>query len=140
MKIVGTTAMVTGGASGLGLATANRLVAAGGNDVIIDLERSAGATVTAKLGPAAAFSAGDVTDAEAVIAALDRAVGLTSPLRTLINCAGIGTPAKVVGRNGPLPLDRFRNIIEVNLIGTFNVIRLAAERILAQSWTARSVA
>ncbi len=127
-----TTALVTGGASGLGLATAELLVASGGAVVIFDLPESAGAAVAERLGERAIFAPGDVTDPEDVTAALDLGAQTGKPLRILVNCAGIAPPAKVVGKNGPFPLDLFRKIVEVNLIGTFNVIRLAAQRMLAE--------
>ncbi len=132
MDVSRTTALITGGASGLGLATAERLTGAGASLVIVDLPTSAGAQVATRLGKGARFAAGDVTDPEAVTAALDTAAHLGKPLRVVVNCAGIGPASKVVGRNGPFPLDLFRRTIEVNLIGTFNVLRLAAERILAE--------
>jgi NAD(P)-dependent dehydrogenase (short-subunit alcohol dehydrogenase family) len=134
MDVSRATALVTGGASGLGLATAERLIATGGSVVILDLPQSAGAEVADRLGTDATFAAADVTDPEAVAAAI--AVGgrlgasRGKPLRVIVNCAGIGPPAKVVGRRGPFPLDAFRRTIEVNLIGTFNVIRLAAQHLL----------
>jgi NAD(P)-dependent dehydrogenase (short-subunit alcohol dehydrogenase family) len=131
MRIAGTTALVTGGASGLGRATVEMLTAAGADVVIIDLPGSAGATVAAELGASVRFAPADVTDPDAVTAALDTAATTGKPLRIVVNCAGIGPPAKVVGRNGPFPLDQFRRTIEVNLIGTFNVVRLAAERLMA---------
>jgi NAD(P)-dependent dehydrogenase (short-subunit alcohol dehydrogenase family) len=133
MQITGTTAVVTGGASGLGLATAQRLLAAGASVEIIDLPTSAGAAVAEQLGDAAHFTPGDVLDPDAVTAALDSAATTGKPLRIVVNCAGIGPPAKVVGRNGPFPLDLFRKTIEINLIGTFNVIRLSAARLLDQT-------
>ena len=130
MDISRTTAMITGGASGLGLATAEMLTAAGAAVVILDLPQSAGGSVVDRLGDQAYFAPGDVTDPDAVTAALDIAATTGKPLRILVNCAGIGPPAKVVGKNGPFPLELFRKIVEVNLIGTFNVTRLTAERML----------
>jgi NAD(P)-dependent dehydrogenase (short-subunit alcohol dehydrogenase family) len=121
-------ALVTGGASGLGLATATRLVDEGARVVLLDLPGSAGAEVAAKLGDAARFSPGDVTSEEDVSAA----VGVASELGTLriaVNCAGIGDAARTVGKDGPFPLAGFERVVRVNLIGTFNVIRLAAARI-----------
>jgi NAD(P)-dependent dehydrogenase (short-subunit alcohol dehydrogenase family) len=119
-------AFVTGGASGLGLASVQALAAQGARVVIVDLPSSDGKAVAESLG--AAFVPADVTSEDAVLTALDAAAELGT-LRVAVNCAGIGTAARVVGRNGPFPLDLFRRTIEVNLIGTFNVIRLAAERI-----------
>ncbi|GIE29453.1 3-hydroxyacyl-CoA dehydrogenase [Actinoplanes italicus] len=121
-------ALVTGGASGLGLATVRALAGAGARVVIVDLPSSDGKDVAESLGDAARFSPADVTSEESVSAALDVADEL-GQLRVVVNCAGIGTAARVAGKNGPFPLDLFRRTIEVNLLGTFNVIRLAAERI-----------
>ncbi len=119
-------ALVTGGASGLGLATARRLAATGAGVVIVDLEQSAGAEVAADLGDDAIFVPADVTDGDAVQAAVDEA-GRLGRLRVAVNCAGIGTPARVLSRDGaPSSLEAYRTVIEVNLVGTFNVIRLAA--------------
>jgi NAD(P)-dependent dehydrogenase (short-subunit alcohol dehydrogenase family) len=130
MHIADSVALVTGGASGLGLATARRIVAAGGKVVLLDLPSSAGADVAKELGDGARFSAGDVTAPDEVTAALDVAAELGT-VRIAVNCAGIGPAAKTFGKNGPFPLDMFTKVVTVNLIGTFNVIRLAAERIAA---------
>jgi NAD(P)-dependent dehydrogenase (short-subunit alcohol dehydrogenase family) len=132
MEIQGTAALVTGGASGLGLATVERLAAAGAHVTIVDLPHSQGKEVADRLGDIVAFAPADVTDPAAVGAALSAIARQGRPLRIVVNCAGIGTPAKVVGKNGPFPLDLFRQTIAVNLIGTFNVIRLAAEMILTE--------
>jgi NAD(P)-dependent dehydrogenase (short-subunit alcohol dehydrogenase family) len=123
-------AVVTGGASGLGLATAERLLAEGAHVVLVDLPGSPGAEVAAGLGPRARFAAADVTDEQAVAAALDAAVAL-GPLRVAVTCAGTAPAARVLGRGGPHPLDAFTRAVQVNLVGTFNVLRLAAERIAA---------
>jgi NAD(P)-dependent dehydrogenase (short-subunit alcohol dehydrogenase family) len=128
MNIEGSSAIVTGGASGLGLATAKRLAAAGAHVVIVDLPSSPGADQAAAIG--GAFAPAHVTDEAAVSAALDTAAE-RGPLRVAVNCAGIGTPGRVIGKNGVLPLEQFAKVVNVNLIGTFNVIRLAAERIMA---------
>jgi NAD(P)-dependent dehydrogenase (short-subunit alcohol dehydrogenase family) len=130
MKLSGSSALVTGGASGLGLATARRLAAAGARVVIADLPSSAGEAVAKGLGGQAVFAPADVTDPGQVEAALDLAAD-AGPLRVVVNCAGIGDPGRTVGRDGPLALERFRRVVEINLIGTFNVIRLAAQRIQA---------
>lgn len=127
----GDVALVTGGASGLGLATVRRLVADGAKAVIVDLPSSDGKAVAAELGGNVAFAPADVTDEAQVAAALDAATELGT-LRILVNCAGIGTDVfRVVGKQGLFPYNKFRRTVEVNLIGTFNVIRLAAERMIA---------
>ena len=130
MDINGAAAVVTGGASGLGLATTEKLVEGGAAVVILDLPSSNGAEVAAKLGDRARFVAGDVTDPEGVTAALDAAAEL-GPLRIAVNCAGTGDAIRVLGKKGVYPLEKFARIVQINLIGTFNVIRLAAERIAA---------
>ena len=129
MNIEGNIALVTGGASGLGLATASRLHAGGASVVILDLPGSDGQAVAAAMEPRAAFCPGDVTSPADVDAALDAAGALAGGVpRIVVNCAGIGTAARTVGREGPFPLDVFARTIQINLIGTFNVIRLAAQR------------
>jgi len=126
MRIEGCTAIVTGAASGLGHATATGWIATGGNVVLVDLATSDGAAVAAALGDRAAFAPADVTDPVAVQAAVDLACQQFGRLDVAVNCAGIGTAARVLGREGAHDLDKFRRTIEVNLIGTFNVLRLAA--------------
>jgi NAD(P)-dependent dehydrogenase (short-subunit alcohol dehydrogenase family) len=127
VDIAGNVALITGGASGLGLATARRLLAAGASVVLVDLPSSDGEAIAGKLGDRAAFAPADVTSEADVAAALDVAVG-AGDLRITVNCAGVGTAARVLGRHGPLPLADFGRTVQINLIGTFNVIRLAAER------------
>ena len=128
MEIPDNVALVTGGASGLGLATVKELHANGARIVILDLPSSRGREVAGELGDRAVFSPGDVTSPDSVTAALDAAAGLGT-LRITVNCAGIGNGIRTVSKQGPFPLDAFTKVINVNLIGTFNVIRLAAERI-----------
>ena len=123
MKLDGKVALVTGGASGLGRATAESLLAAGAQVVIADLPSSPGAATAAEIG--AVFAPVDVTDEASVQAAMDVALGLGG-LNVAVNCAGVGTPGRVLGKNGPLDLGKFAMVVQVNLIGTFNVIRLAA--------------
>jgi NAD(P)-dependent dehydrogenase (short-subunit alcohol dehydrogenase family) len=132
VEIRGTGALVTGGASGLGLATVERLAAAGAHVTIVDLPASHGKDIAARIGDSVSFAPADVTDPDAIAAALAGIAAADWPLRVVVNCAGIGTPSKVVSRKGPFPLELFRQTIEVNLLGTFNVIRLAAEQILRQ--------
>jgi NAD(P)-dependent dehydrogenase (short-subunit alcohol dehydrogenase family) len=125
VQLAGAVALVTGGASGLGLATATELAAAGAAVVLADLPSSPGARAAEGLGGDAVFVPTDVTDAASVQAAVDRA-GELGPLRIAVNCAGIGTPGRVLGKGGPLPLEQFARVVTVNLVGTFNVLRLAA--------------
>jgi NAD(P)-dependent dehydrogenase (short-subunit alcohol dehydrogenase family) len=132
MEIQGTAALVTGGASGLGLATVERLAGAGAHVTIVDLPRSQGKDIAERLGDSVSFAPADVTDPDGIAAVLADIAAGGRPLRIVVNCAGIGTPAKVVSKRGPFPLELFRQTIEVNLLGTFNVIRLAAEQILQQ--------
>jgi NAD(P)-dependent dehydrogenase (short-subunit alcohol dehydrogenase family) len=125
VQIKDAVAVVTGGASGLGLATTKRLLDAGASVVVIDLREG---DELGKLGDRVKFASADVTDEAAVGQALDVAESL-GPLRINVNCAGIGNAIKTLGKDGPFPLDGFKKVVEVNLIGTFNVLRLAAERI-----------
>ncbi|ROS37984.1 3-hydroxyacyl-CoA dehydrogenase [Amycolatopsis thermoflava] len=128
MEVGNAVALVTGGASGLGLATVRELHGTGAKVVIVDLPSSQGEAVAKELGDGVVFAAADVTDEAQVSAALDAAEALGT-LRIAVNCAGIGNAHKTVGKQGPFPLDGFVKVINVNLVGTFNVIRLAAERI-----------
>jgi NAD(P)-dependent dehydrogenase (short-subunit alcohol dehydrogenase family) len=125
MEIKDAVAVVTGGASGLGLATTKRLLDAGAQVVVIDLR---GEDAVRELGDRARFVEADVTDETSVAGALDVAESL-GPLRINVNCAGIGNAVKTLSKDGPFPLDAFKKVVGVNLIGTFNVLRLAAERI-----------
>jgi NAD(P)-dependent dehydrogenase (short-subunit alcohol dehydrogenase family) len=128
VKIDGSTFLVTGGASGLGRATVERLVAHGGRVAILDLGRSAGAEVAAALGSQALFAPCDVTSADEVGAAMDAAAGRFGAIHGLVNCAGVAIAEKTHGRRGAHDLGSFTFVIQVNLIGSFNCIRLAALR------------
>lgn len=149
MDIKGSVALITGGASGLGAATARRLFDAGASVVLADLGSSAGAAYADELnagsaggeagrggeagtggGNTAVFVPADVTNEQQVQAAVDAAAEL-GPLRIVVNCAGVATPGKVLGRDGVLPLETFNRVIQINLVGTFNVIRLAAAAMAA---------
>jgi NAD(P)-dependent dehydrogenase (short-subunit alcohol dehydrogenase family) len=131
MRIEGACALVTGGGSGLGEATARELVRRGARVAILDLERSPGASVAAELGRGAIFAPGDVTSEEQVRAAVERAIAELGALRILVCCAGIGSAQRTVEKDGtPFDLRVFRRTIEVNLVGTFNAIRLAASRMI----------
>jgi NAD(P)-dependent dehydrogenase (short-subunit alcohol dehydrogenase family) len=132
MELEGRVALITGGASGLGLATAQALHAAGAAVVLVDLPDSDGAGAAERLGERAAFVPTDVTEAEEVQAALDEAVDRFGGLHVAVSCAGIGPASRVLSRSGPHDLGLFRKVVEVNLIGTFNVLRLAAARMADQ--------
>ena len=120
----GYAALVTGGGSGLGRATAAKLAALGAKVAILDINVEAAAEVAAKIGGIAI--ACDVVDADQTAAAIAQARDRFGPARILINCAGIAPARRVVGRDGPMPLEDFARVINVNLVGTFNAIRLAA--------------
>ncbi|MCF7700810.1 SDR family NAD(P)-dependent oxidoreductase [Loktanella sp. M215] len=125
MDIAGQAAIVTGGASGLGAATARALAAAGARVAILDMNADKGAAVATEIG--GLFCQTDVTDPASVAQALKGADGLHGAARIVVNCAGIGPPAKVVSRDGdPLPLADFMHVINVNLAGSFNVLSQAA--------------
>ncbi|HWT47998.1 MAG TPA: 3-hydroxyacyl-CoA dehydrogenase [Mycobacterium sp.] len=125
MEIKDAVAVVTGGASGLGLATTKRLLDAGAQVVVLDLR---GEEAVRELGDRVRFVQADVTDEAAVTNALDTAESM-GMLRIVVNCAGTGNAVRVLGRDGVFPLDAFRKVVDINLVGTFNVLRLAAERI-----------
>ena len=125
MDLKNTVALVTGGASGLGRATTERLLAAGAQVVMVDLNAEVGQQVATELGDAAHFVTADVTNEEQVQAAIDTATGI-GPLRVVVNCAGVATPGKLVSKKGPLPLETFEKVLGINIVGTVNVCRLAA--------------
>jgi len=128
MQIEGISVLVTGGASGLGRASAEKLAGAGARVVICDLPGSQGEAVAREIGHGARFAPADVTDAEQVNAALDMA-GEAGPLRAVVHCAGRGGPLRVIDKNGePGSLEHYEMVVRVNLIGSFNVLRLAAAR------------
>ena len=127
MEIRNSTFIVTGGASGLGGATVEMIVAAGGNAIIADVSRAQGDALSVKLGKRARFVECDVTREDHVKAAVDAALKEFGGLHGLVNCAGIAVGEKTVGKDGPHSLASFAKVINVNLIGTFNMIRLAAE-------------
>jgi NAD(P)-dependent dehydrogenase (short-subunit alcohol dehydrogenase family) len=148
MDVTGSVALITGGASGLGAATARRLFDAGASVVLVDLPSSAGEAFAGELNEgnasggngrnanggkmekSAVFVPADVTSEAEVQAAVVAAQAL-GPLRVVVNCAGIATPGKVLGREGVLPLEAFNRVLQVNLVGTFNVLRLAAAAMVA---------
>jgi NAD(P)-dependent dehydrogenase (short-subunit alcohol dehydrogenase family) len=126
MDIAGKTFIVTGGASGLGRASAEAIINAGGNVVLLDVNAETGKAAEQSMDGKARFAQADVTSEEQVKAAVDLAVSAFGGLHGAVNAAGIGPAAKVLGKNGPHTLDLFEKTIRINLVGTFNVIRLAA--------------
>lgn len=134
MEIKDAVAVVTGGASGLGLATTKALLDEGAKVVILDLPTSQGEDVAKDFnaeagGDRVAFAAADVTDEEAVTKAFDLAETM-GPVRIVVNCAGTGDAIRVLGKAGVYPLNKFARIVNINLVGTFNVLRLGAERMV----------
>lgn len=128
MDIQDSVAVVTGGASGLGGATTRALVSGGARAAILDLPTSPGEKVAAEIGSNAVFCPCDVTQEDQVQAALERTVETFGSIQIAVNCAGIGWAQRTITRQGPHPLAPFTRVLEVNLVGTFNVIRLAADR------------
>jgi len=126
MDIQGKVALVSGGASGLGAAAVRMLAAAGARVAILDLNENLGQGLARELGDQARYVKADVSDPNEVEQALKTAVDSLGGLQVCINCAGIGDPQKIIGKDGPADLSRFTKVIRVNLIGTFNVARLAA--------------
>ncbi len=126
MNISNKVAVVSGGASGLGLATSQRLLAEGAKVLVLDLNEDAGQTLAAEYPDKVLFIRTDVTDAQAVEQAIGAAVEQWQRLDICVNCAGIVAAGKVLGRDGALPLTQFSNAIDINLNGTFNVLRVAA--------------
>ena len=126
MQVSSSTVLVTGGASGLGEACVRRLAQQGAKVVILDLNEALGQALATELGSSVAFVKTDVTNETDVQQAIDTALRLYGRVDVAINCAGIGPPAKTIGKEGPHSLDFFKKVIEINLVGSFNVIRLAA--------------
>lgn len=124
MQIQGATALVTGGGSGLGAAAAHALASHGAGVSVLDINRGGGETVAREIG--GHFFHCDVADAASAVEALASSRAALGVPTILVNCAGVGTAARVVGRDGPMPLEAFERVVRVNLIGTFNMIRLAA--------------
>ncbi len=128
MKIAGTGAVVTGGASGIGRAVAQAIAAAGGRVAIFDLNEAAGRAIASELGGGAIFESVNVADENSVAAAITKTMASFGAIHVCVNCAGIGSAHKTFGKDGPFPLAAWNKTIAVNLTGTFNVARLCAEQ------------
>lgn len=128
MDVNGKVAIVTGGASGLGLATATKLVEKGAKVVIFDLNEEKAKEAVAQLGENAQYALVNVTDAESVEEGIKQTIAAFGAIHICVNCAGVATPGKTIGRKGVLSLESFSKVISINLIGTFNVLRLAADQ------------
>ena len=126
MKIADTKAIITGGASGLGQAVAEDIVAAGGRVALLDVNAAAGQALVSKLGERVSFIETDVTSEAAVNAAVAAASQAMGGINVAVNCAGVGWPKRMVGKDGPMPGDFFRKVIEINLVGTLLVSKAAA--------------
>ena len=126
MEISNKVALITGGASGLGLATAEVLIGSGSKVMLLDLNEDNAKAAVEKLGSDSSFVIANVTDESSVQSAIDKTVEEFGCLHIVVNCAGIGSASKTVGRDGAHPLDYFKTVVDINLNGTFNVLRLAA--------------
>ncbi|MBI5014971.1 MAG: SDR family NAD(P)-dependent oxidoreductase [Deltaproteobacteria bacterium] len=133
MDVKSVVAVVTGGASGLGEATARTLVAAGAKVSLLDLNQERGQAVAAELGPSAIFCNTDVTDDGSVRSAIAETLRAFGAINVAVNCAGGGMPAKILGKGGPIDLAAFNKVVQLNLMGTVNVIRLVAEKMRDQA-------
>jgi len=133
MRINECTAVVTGGASGLGEATVRMVVKEGGHAAILDLDEERGLRTVSELGDRAIFCKTDVTDEKSVQTAIDKTLEAFGAIHAAVNCAGIAPPAKVLGKNGPIPISLFNQVVQINLSGTMNVIRLCGEKMIQNS-------
>lgn len=127
MQLKDKTAFITGGASGLGRATAENFIKAGANVVLFDLNEENAEKTASELGAQATYAAGDVADEAAVTAAIEKGLSAFGAIHVNVNSAGIGAAARTIGKDGPMPLKTFEFIVRVNLIGTFNCLRLCAD-------------
>jgi len=130
MELKDCVAVITGGASGLGEASVRYFVENGAKAAILDLAEENGEKIAAELGDAVIFCRTDVTDDKSVQSAINKTMDTFGSIHVAVNCAGISTPAKVLGRDGPMPINHFNRVVQINLIGTMNVIILAAEQMV----------
>jgi 3-hydroxyacyl-CoA dehydrogenase / 3-hydroxy-2-methylbutyryl-CoA dehydrogenase len=131
MEIKNSVAVISGGASGLGEASVRSLVDKGAKAAILDLDEARGNNLVDELGSSTRFFKTDVTDGQSVQDAVNGAVEAFGAIHAAVSCAGIANPMKVIGKKGPMPIEQFNQVVQVNLIGTMNVIRLAAEKMFA---------
>lgn len=130
MEIKDNVAVVTGGASGLGEATVRYLLERGAQVSILDFAEERGRTVASELGSKVIFCKTDVTDETSVQAAINKTMETFGAIQFAVNCAGVGTAGKVLGKDGPMPINHFNQVVQINLIGSMNVVRLAAEQMV----------
>ncbi len=130
MEIKDSVAIVTGGASGLGESCVRNLVKRGGKVSIFDFAGDKGEKIASELGDAVTFCMTDITDEANVQAAIDKTIEAFGAIHIAVNCAGVGIPAKVLGKEGPMAMDHFNKVVQINLIGTMNVVRLSAEKMV----------
>lgn len=130
MEIADCVAVVTGGASGLGEATVRNLVSGGAQVAIFDVQVDKGEALAKELGNAVIFVHTDVTSEESTQAAIKKVMDIFGKINVAVNCAGVGDPMKILGKEGPLPLTHFNRVLQINLVGTVNVIRLAVEQMV----------
>lgn len=128
MDLGDSVAVVTGGASGLGEATVREMLGHGGKIAIFDFDENRGEDVSSELGDSVIFCKTDVMDEKSVQASVDKTMDVFGAIHVAINCAGVGTPAKVLSKEGPMSMDHFNKVVQINLMGTMNVVRLAAEK------------
>jgi NAD(P)-dependent dehydrogenase (short-subunit alcohol dehydrogenase family) len=133
MEIENSTALITGGASGLGAATARELVRKGGNIVILDVDKEKGEKFAKELGNAATFFALDIREEKEIDKVIEQIRGVVGTFHIVINCAGVGGSFKILGKEGITPLERFNHTIQINLIGTLNVIRATLSTLVANT-------
>ena len=133
MRVSDCIAVVTGGASGLGEACVRELTRAGAKAAIVDLDAQRGEALAAELAGRVIFARADVTGDESVREAIGKTVEALGGLNTVINCAGIGVACKALTKKGPMPLAEFNRVVQINLVGTFNVIRLALEQMVTNT-------
>jgi NAD(P)-dependent dehydrogenase (short-subunit alcohol dehydrogenase family) len=130
MELKGKAVIVTGGASGLGEACVRRFISESANAAVLDLDSEKGHRLNDELGSQVVYCETDVTDESSVQAAIDQTLAAFKAIHVVINCAGVGWPAKVLGKEGPMELDHFNRVVQINLVGTANVIRLAAAKMV----------